>query len=397
MLITNHWSVEVGRGDKVFNKRYMSVVTGIKGSRVTRVAQQSQAAAETTAAAAAATEAGIHWPLSFVPLETRDKNAFSPLLLFMSLQDRLTDTLFRSFVPFSPFLLTLLFYSLLASLPSITTCNGYSLTTYTHNTFIGHATKKIASLEQQVSALNQSQLCNDDRYSRVKQENSTLLSKVHLLEEQLRDIEIQSEERRKEEEKRNRESMARLEREKSFETEKYVNRIFSLQQELYDAKESARKYQLSVEKMKEEKEQLQDVINNKEEDMERLQDELIRLREAVRRSREEEMGRQRICNVLQAELNDLKQVRNHQVMACTKEDHSLSESKLSELELTLTSLRIDNNNLREANEELQAQLLNSRLEEGRCLVRNGERVTTSLADELVTLNEEQVSHIQSIP
>lgn len=186
--------------------------------------------------------------------------------------------------------------------------------------------------------------------------------------------------------------MARLEREKSFESEKYVNRIFSLQQELYDAKENARKYQLSVEKMREERDQLQDVINNKEEETERLQEELIRLREAVRRSREEEIGRERICSVLQAELNDLKQVRNHQ-MGCTKEDHSMSESKLSELELTLTSLRIDNKNLREANEELQAQLLNSRLEEGRCLVRNGERVTTSLADELVTLNEEQVSHV----
>ena len=187
--------------------------------------------------------------------------------------------------------------------------------------------------------------------------------------------------------------MARLEREKSFENDNYVNRIFSLQQELYDAKDNARKYQLGVEKMKEDRDRLQDMINSKEEEMERLQQELDRAKEAVRRFREEETARERLCNVLQAELNDLKQVRNHQMLGCTKEDHSMSESKLNELELTLTSLRIDNKNLREANEELQAQLLNSRLEEGRCLVRNGERVTTSLADELVTLNEEQVSQI----
>lgn len=226
----------------------------------------------------------------------------------------------------------------------------------------------------------------------MKQENSTLLSKVHLLEEQLRDIEIQSEESRKLEHKRIRDSMARLEREKSLETEKYVNRIFLLQQELHEAKESARKYQVSVDKMREERDRLHDLITGKEEEMEQLLQELERVREAVRRFREEEMSRTRLCNVLQAELNDLKQVRNHQMMGCTKEDYSMSESKLSELELTLTSLRIDNNNLREANEELQAQLLNSRLEEGRCLIRNGERVTTSLADELVTLNEEQVRY-----
>lgn len=244
--------------------------------------------------------------------------------------------------------------------------------------------------------MNQSQVSNDDRYLRVKQENSTLQSRVHSLEEQLRDIESQNEEQRKLEERRNRESMARLEKEKMLESRQYVTQIVDLQQELFDAKENVRHYLTTVNKLKEDRERLQDVISNKEEEIERLVQELVQVKEAVRRHRDEEISRERVCNVLQEELNDLKQIRSHQMHGCNREDHSLAESKITQLELTLSSLRVDNQNLRESNEELQAQLLTSRLEEGRCLIRNGERVTTSLADELVTLNEEQVrkSHQQ---
>jgi chromosome segregation ATPase len=225
----------------------------------------------------------------------------------------------------------------------------------------------------------------------VKQENSTLQSRVHLLEEQLRDIESQNEEQRKQEERRNREAMARLEKEKVMQSREYVTQIIDLQQEMFDAKENARHYLTSVNKLKEEKERLQDVISSKDDEIQRLQQELAQVKDAVRRYRDEEVSRERICNVLQSELNDLKQIRNHQMHGCSREDHSLAESKITQLELTLSSLRVDNQTLRESNEELQAQLLTSRLEEGRCLIRNGERVTTSLADELVTLNEEQVN------
>lgn len=221
----------------------------------------------------------------------------------------------------------------------------------------------------------------------MKQENANLLSKVHHLEEQIRDIEVQSEERRKEDEKRLRDSMARLDREKSSENEKYLNRIYNLQQELFDAKIDARKFQNIADKLRDEKDEMKELLCTKEEEIEHLKQEVLKLREVLRRCRDEEIVRERVCNVLQSELNDLKQQRNHQIQST---DHQ-TEARLFELERTLSSLRIDNKSLKEANEELQAQLLSSRLEEGRCLIRNGERVTTSLADELVTLNEEQVS------
>ena len=263
--------------------------------------------------------------------------------------------------------------------------------------------QKFDCLQQEVEALKQNQDLNTDLYNRVKKENSTLLNKVHMLEEQLRDIEIQTEERRKEEEKRIKENMNRNLRDKSYEVEQYMNRVYSLQQELLETKEELRKYQILSERLKQERSELDSVINGQTDEIDSLKEEITELKDVVQRSRNHDMSNGKVIEVLNNEIEEMRS-RNHghrdsvisttsHVTSLCSRSNSLADTKelrIYELENMVGQLREENKSLKESNEELQALLLNSSLEEGRSLLKEGERTMASLADELVSLNEEQV-------
>ena len=84
---------------------------------------------------------------------------------------------------------------------------------------------KVRQLQDQVSILSENQAVNDERYSRVKADNVTLTAKIHVLEENIREIEMRGEERLVEEQRRNRDIIQRLEREKQLEIENYTIRL----------------------------------------------------------------------------------------------------------------------------------------------------------------------------
>ena len=106
---------------------------------------------------------------------------------------------------------------------------------------------KVRQLQDQVSVLSESQVrkkfekysrkiydcqaANDERYSRVKSDNVTLTAKIHILEENIREIEMRGEERVGEEQRRNREIIMRMEREKQLEIENYTIRLQASQQQ----------------------------------------------------------------------------------------------------------------------------------------------------------------------
>ena len=84
---------------------------------------------------------------------------------------------------------------------------------------------QVRQLQDQVSVLSENQAANDERYSRVKADNVTLTAKIHVLEENIREIEMRGEERLVEEQRRNRDIVQRLEREKQLEIENYTIRL----------------------------------------------------------------------------------------------------------------------------------------------------------------------------
>jgi Rab11 family-interacting protein 3/4 len=210
------------------------------------------------------------------------------------------------------------------------------------------------------------------------------------LEEQLREIELQSEDRREEEQRRYKDVMARHEREKSQESEQYINRIYGLQQELLEAKDESRKYQNIIERLKSIKIDLEEQLQEKTVEIDSLRVEVNKLRDVVRRHQDEENVNNRLIEVLNQELTD---IRKPQLFESKKRTMSSSDDIdvliNSEMEKELKQLKDENLALREANEELSALLLNNRLEEGRILLKEGE-VASSLASEMSNLNLDQV-------
>ncbi|RWS14899.1 rab11 family-interacting protein 4A-like protein, partial [Dinothrombium tinctorium] len=243
---------------------------------------------------------------------------------------------------------------------------------------------------EQVTALHEIQSTNDTRYSKVKQENATLLAKIHALEEHLRDIEVQNEDRRLQEERRFKEAMARHEREKSFECEQYITRVYNLQQEVLEFKDDLRKQQIVIEKLKSEKYELLQQLSQKTDEIESLKEEILYLKEKTKRHQDEESANSIVIDVLNQELDELRKVQNKET---TKNCSSVSEMRelqiYCEMEQEIRKLREENRAYRETNEELQAQLLNNHLEEGRSLIKAGEKVS-SLANELSNFTVDQL-------
>jgi hypothetical protein len=64
--------------------------------------------------------------------------------------------------------------------------------------------------------LTEAQATDEERYTLVKQDNSTLSSSIFMLEEQLREAEEKSTESLKIEKKRNKEQIEKLERERQI-------------------------------------------------------------------------------------------------------------------------------------------------------------------------------------
>jgi len=89
----------------------------------------------------------------------------------------------------------------------------------------------VQQLQDQVGMLTEAQATDEERYSLVKQDNSTLSSRIYMLEEQLREAEEKGEERMREEKKKNKELVQKLEREKQIANDSFALRLQKLEEE----------------------------------------------------------------------------------------------------------------------------------------------------------------------
>ncbi|KAF7492452.1 Rab11 family-interacting protein 3 [Sarcoptes scabiei] len=263
--------------------------------------------------------------------------------------------------------------------------------------YVYHLTDKLKKLQDQVQYLKEGQIQNEEKYSTMKKENSTLHTKINFLEEQIRDIELQSEDKRKEAEQRFRDSMARIEREKSQELENCFTKICSLQKESFEAKEEIKRNQQTIERLQIAKESLENELRDRNDEIRSLKSEIKRLNEIIRNKNAEQCALD--STLIEAINHEL--LRNQAMISeefeTTNENHQsnhrqtdeLIHSMKSELEQRLQLLKEENRSLKEANEELTAQLLNNHLLEGKSLLREGEAIS-SLANEISDLNSEQL-------
>lgn len=283
---------------------------------------------------------------------------------------------------------------------------------------------KVEELQRQVQLLTDLQTSQDDRYRRTKQENDDLLGRIHLLEDQLRELEINSEDRSREEEKRFKETMAKQMKLKSEECEQHLQANYQLQQEIIALQKDLIKSETTIRALKSEKQALEADLSEKTNELNTLDEEIHRLKLLIKQMKDEEHVKSNLINILNEELEENSLHRSHgeqhanlsssssSVHHNNNHSHVLSPKQRSSssrrssttsgygdelsssqaanvkaqkdfdvLEADLSKLRHDNKVLKDMNEELQAQLLNVQLEEGRSLIQQGDK-TYSLADEL---------------
>ncbi|XP_023704902.1 rab11 family-interacting protein 4A isoform X2 [Cryptotermes secundus] len=255
---------------------------------------------------------------------------------------------------------------------------------------------KVQMLQQQVSVLADNQNNTDDRYTRAKQDSAALQARVHMLEEQLRESELRAEERLQEEQKRHRELMVRIEREKQLQVENCTIRLQTLELEGASLREECTRLRSQVERLRAEKQASEELRGEEQVMLAALREELQTLRDIERRTKDERRVNAQFVEELNSEIDRLKAERKG---ADIMEAHSQSElngqlhddltGRLHELQVEVTSLRHQNKNLQETVEELQAQMLTRSLEEGRNLltgVGNG----NSLAEELEAMSAQEL-------
>lgn len=259
----------------------------------------------------------------------------------------------------------------------------------------GHAfykdiVKTVQMLQQQVGVLAENQVNSDDRFSRVKQDNAAYQERVVMLEEQLRETEQRHGERHSEEQRRNRELITRIEREKQLTIENYTIKLSSLEKEKNTIDDECKRLKAQADKLQKEKESLEDRVSEAEFSASTLQQDNAKLMELNRREKEErKMEKDRSGQVIEELRCEIERLRTAEETA-RKRSPSIDPqtAQSAELQATIRQLRDENKNLVEQVEDLQAQLLTSRLEEGRTLVTATNN--NSLAAEFEAMTSEEL-------
>ncbi|XP_059092920.1 rab11 family-interacting protein 4B-like isoform X2 [Tigriopus californicus] len=262
--------------------------------------------------------------------------------------------------------------------------------------------QKVQMLQEQVGHLAESQATTDDKYSKVKQDNTSLIARIHMLEENIRELELRSDERLDEEQKRNKELLARLEREKHLEIENHTLRLQTLEKENGKLHQETANLRSTLEKIKLEKRTTEDYLLDAQNSLTQLQDEHNGVLEARKRDQdafEVERGQSKhLINELTKEVEILSTRTSHHVGVVNGKGGQIIEddplevmpSRIKELESEIRNLREDRRHLEEKNEELMGQILNKGLEEGKSILISTDASKPSIDHEIQEMSDNQI-------
>lgn len=249
---------------------------------------------------------------------------------------------------------------------------------------------KVQVLERQVTLLADNQHNEDDRYTRSKQDNATLQARLIMMEEQLRDAEMRAADQLDSEQRRHKELMQRIEREKVLEIENQQIRTQGLEKELRHAEVEVTRCQQQLQQALSERAALDERLSELQCALDSARLETARAAELERRGRQEREQERAVQERLMTELAaELQEAQRSAHLRLKTESDEAGRARLQQdrLEVELRRLRDENKELQEANEELQAQLLTTGLQEGRQLLDSGVK---SLAAELGDMSGDQL-------
>lgn len=238
---------------------------------------------------------------------------------------------------------------------------------------------KVQMLQQQMSVLADNQNHSDERYTRAKQENATLQARILMLEEQLREIELRSEEKLIEEEKRHRELVARVDREKQLQVENCAIKLQTLELANSNLKEEAARCKSDYEMQRKENEKLEEKLEETGSLVANLRQEIQTLRDREKKYKEQLSATERLLDELSREVEKLK-TEKLSALAALQDCKETPSQIETELHAQLDSVRQDYKNLQESYDELQAILLTRSVQEGRNLLTGSNNLAAELEE-----------------
>ncbi|XP_030638291.1 rab11 family-interacting protein 4B isoform X2 [Chanos chanos] len=238
-------------------------------------------------------------------------------------------------------------------------------------------TEKVSHLEKKVTELENEYLMSGDVKSKLKQENTQLVHRVHELEEQLKDQEARAEQNMEAELRRHREAYSRMEREKNVEIELLNSRVQQLEEENREMTIHLNRLKCQTEKLDEEKQRMTDKL---EDTSLRLKDEMDLYRKMMDKLRQNRQEFQKEREAMQELIEDLRRELEHLQLYKLETERSgcgrfpstgtseiSAKTRESELEQEVKRLKQENQKLREQNEELNGQILSLSLHEAKNL------------------------------
>ncbi|XP_044278011.1 rab11 family-interacting protein 4 isoform X3 [Varanus komodoensis] len=260
-------------------------------------------------------------------------------------------------------------------------------------------TEKVTYLEKKVTELENDSMTNGDLKSKLKQENTQLVHRVHELEELLKDQETSAEQTLEEEIKRHREAYSKYEKEKSTEIELLNTRVQQLEEENCELKTTVLRLKSQSEKLDEERQRMSDRL---EDTSLRLKDEMDlykRMMDKLRQNRlqfnKEREATQELIEDLRKELEHLQLYK----LECERPSRgrssssSLSEfnakTREVEMEHEIKRLKQENQKLRDQNDDLNGQILSLSLYEAKNLFATQTKAQ-SLAAEIDSASRDEL-------
>ncbi|XP_060534741.1 rab11 family-interacting protein 4 isoform X2 [Cylas formicarius] len=240
---------------------------------------------------------------------------------------------------------------------------------------------KFQVLQQQVGVLQDNAHQNDERYTRAKAENAALHARVLMLEEQLRDTELRYEDRLQDEQKRCREAVARLEREKQLQLENASIRLQNAETQCAKLAEELARCRSKCDKLEAQRDELVAQLQEAGQEAADARDEAKRCRDRENRLTGDRDAQEELLREFSREVERLRAEARTPALPTT----SPEGIRLEELQREMEQLRERNTQLRDSNEELQASLLHAGLETGRRLADE----EASLARELDVMSQDE--------
>jgi len=252
----------------------------------------------------------------------------------------------------------------------------------------------VQQLQDQVGLLTEAHITDEERYDTIKQDNAALSSRIFLLEEQLREAEERNEDALKEEKKRNKELVEKLERERQIAHDNFSIKIQQMEVENGELREKTAELQSILNGATKERRVMEEQLAEMQMKVLKDSEEQKILREEmetkIKNWEEERESSNNIIHELSLEIGRLKgsKLENSETdSGCHLQDDLFSEmpSRIVEIESELRVLREHNACLLDKNQELEGEILNKSLQKGKDLLYE-QTNTKTLAAELEELS-----------